>query len=95
MLAVLLFTQHQISNGVVEIFNEVTAIDTASSSEDEGDPAADGSGGDAHAARRVESVAIEFYEPVPLCIELARNRRRIASERARAALRVEDDPHVP
>ena len=81
MLVVLVFTQRQISNGVVDFFNEVTAVDAQSDPEP---PPLEGSG-EQSARPHSEPVSVQFYEPVALSVELARNRRMIATERARAA----------
>lgn len=97
MLVILVFTQRQISNGVVDMFNQMTEV-----------PADNGSGASLEElpdeAPPREAVSVEFYEPpdeiyepLPLTLELARSRMMIATERARSAssARPGDDQQAP
>ncbi len=77
MLLILLFTQRQIANGVVDAFDAMTV------------PPAEGSAGVAAAveeeppeATTVRGVGVQFYEPQPLSVEVARTQVSVAAHQA-------------
>ncbi|MFT6400573.1 MAG: hypothetical protein ACJAYU_005351 [Bradymonadia bacterium] len=79
MLLILLFTQRQITTGVVDAFDAMTAVP----GEQEGSAAEiDGEGNQPREPSEPRGVGIEYYEPRPLTVEVARTKVFIATQRA-------------
>lgn len=92
MLVILIFTQRQIANGVVDAFNAMTL---AEGSADEGSGDADQPSESPESAMPTHAASVAFYEPDSLCHELARGRVHIAVGRGRASVEGAGDQHTP
>lgn len=91
MLVILIFTQRQIANGVVEAFNAMTVVEGSADERSADDP-----GDEVPSQQPVRSTTVEFFDEADtLAVELARARVQIALARGRTSLEESGDQHIP